>query len=113
MEDYDEAKRIKHEIEELQKPPPPPPPNKEEEEAAKHKLMIDTVKKGIVDVRDRNHGGDTHKFFDHLDHTGASPHRAAFATSVDSTISLSPRVPCTVLTAFASAQTTSTSTTSS
>eukprot|EP01052_Picozoa_sp_SAG31_P035545 SAG31_NODE_4304_length_3370_cov_1.370835_4_plen_108_part_00 len=71
IEDYDEAKRIKEEIEVLQQPPPPPPLSTEEEQAAKHKLMIETVKKGIVDVRDRNHDGDTHKFFDHLDHTGA------------------------------------------
>ena len=26
------------------------------------------VKQGIVDVRDKNHEGDTHKFFDHIDH---------------------------------------------
>eukprot|EP01051_Picozoa_sp_SAG22_P001672 SAG22_NODE_68_length_22846_cov_32.458258_15_plen_157_part_00 len=47
-EDYDEAKRIKLDIEELKKPPPPPPPSDEEAAAEKQKLMIETVKKGEV-----------------------------------------------------------------
>ena len=48
MEDYDDAKRIKLEIEELKLPPPPPPPSQAEEEATKQALMIETVKKGII-----------------------------------------------------------------
>ena len=47
-EDYDEAKKIKLEIEELKKPPPPPPPTDEEAAAEKQKLMIETVKKGAT-----------------------------------------------------------------
>ena len=30
--------------------------------------QIEVVRQGIADVRDKNHDGDTHKFFDHLDH---------------------------------------------
>jgi hypothetical protein len=62
-EDYDLAKRLKAKIADLSTPPVP-----EESDEDKHKKRIEVVRKGIADVRDKNHDGDTHKFFDHLDH---------------------------------------------
>ena len=82
-EDYDKAKSIKQQIEDLSTPPEP-----EETEEEKHEKrvlpsrpssrppaadrgccrpQVKVVRQGIADVRDKNHDGDTHKFFDHLD----------------------------------------------
>ena len=87
-EDYDLAKRLKNQIQVqqalLDKGPPPPPappeppadqlrlrmpkkPKADLTDEEKHEQRVAAFRQGITTSRDKDHGGDTHAMFAHLD----------------------------------------------